>query len=196
MFSLLVLYKSVILSEHHIPFAPHGFALINALALAKVVLIVRDLHLVDRFRDAPLIYPTLLKSLVFTIVRTCFKIVEATGVGKLHGKSFHESISELEGGSRSAILTLMALLFVILVPFFALDELKEVFGEERLSGIFLRDRKELGNGGKRVEARNEQPLPGFHLRATSGAAEQRFARAFPATRSYSHLISELTTPAI
>jgi hypothetical protein len=33
--ALLVLYRSVILSEHRIPFAPHAFALLNALVLAK-----------------------------------------------------------------------------------------------------------------------------------------------------------------
>jgi hypothetical protein len=44
-FALLVLYKSVILSENHIPFAAHGLALLNALALAKVMLVARGLHL-------------------------------------------------------------------------------------------------------------------------------------------------------
>ena len=38
-FSLFVFYKSVILAEHHIDFALHGLALINALALAKVMLV-------------------------------------------------------------------------------------------------------------------------------------------------------------
>jgi hypothetical protein len=37
-FSSLAVYKSAIPAEHHIDFAPHGFALINALALAKVAL--------------------------------------------------------------------------------------------------------------------------------------------------------------
>jgi hypothetical protein len=60
-FSLFEAYKSVILAEYHIAFALHGLALINALALAKVILVAQDLHLADRFRDAPLIYPTLLK---------------------------------------------------------------------------------------------------------------------------------------
>jgi hypothetical protein len=71
-FSLFILYKSVILAEHHIDFAMHGFALINALALAKVMLIAQELHLADQFRDAPLIYPTLLKSFVFTILLAGF----------------------------------------------------------------------------------------------------------------------------
>ena len=38
--------------EHHISFAPHGLALINSLALAKVMLVAEELHLGDRFRDS------------------------------------------------------------------------------------------------------------------------------------------------
>jgi hypothetical protein len=43
-FSLFVVYKSVILAEQHISFVLHGFALINALALAKVMLVAQELH--------------------------------------------------------------------------------------------------------------------------------------------------------
>ena len=94
-FSLFVIYKSVILAEYHIDFALHGFALINALALGKIMLVAQDLHLADQFGDAPLIYPTLLKSFVFSLLLACFKIVEDTAVGKFHGRSFHDSIAEL-----------------------------------------------------------------------------------------------------
>jgi len=80
-FSLFEAYKSVILAEYHLAFALHELALINALALAKVILVAQELHLADRFRDAPLIYPTLLKSFVFTIVLACFKIAEEAGLG-------------------------------------------------------------------------------------------------------------------
>ena len=58
-FGLLVMFKSVVLAEHHIDFAYHGFAIINALALAKVMLTAKDLHLGEKFNEAPLIYPTL-----------------------------------------------------------------------------------------------------------------------------------------
>jgi hypothetical protein len=44
-FSLLVFHKSVILGERHIDFALHGFALINALALAKVMLVAQELRM-------------------------------------------------------------------------------------------------------------------------------------------------------
>lgn len=140
-FSFFVVYKSVILAEHHIDFALHGFALINALALAKVMLVAQELHLADQFRDAPLIYPTLLKSFVFTIVLACFKIAEDAFVGKIHGKLFHQSLADLGGGSWKAILCLAGLLFVMLIPFFGFTELRRVFGAERLVGVFFRSRR-------------------------------------------------------
>jgi hypothetical protein len=139
-FALFATYKSVILAQHHIDFAPHGLALINALALAKVMLTAQELHLADQFRDAPLIYPTLLKSFVFAIVLACFKIVEEAAIGAFHGKSFHESIADIGGGSWQAIVTLTVLLFVVLVPFFGFTELRRVFGEDRLVGAFFRPR--------------------------------------------------------
>ena len=139
-FSLFILYKSMILAEHNIHFELHGFALMNALALGKVILIAQELHLADRFRDAPLIYPTLLKSFVFTILLACFKIVEDAAVGLFHGKSFQESIADLGGGSLQGFLTLTVLLFVVLIPFFGFTELRRVFGD-RLAGVFFRSRQ-------------------------------------------------------
>src|SRR6516165_637422 len=67
-FGLLVLHKSMILAEHHIDFTYHGLALINALALAKVMLVARHLPLGEQLNNTPLIYPTLLKSALFTVV--------------------------------------------------------------------------------------------------------------------------------
>jgi hypothetical protein len=57
--SLFLAYKSVVLAEHDIDFEAHGLALINALALAKVMLVARALSIGDQANDAPLIYPTI-----------------------------------------------------------------------------------------------------------------------------------------
>ena len=139
-FSLLIIHKSVILAANHIDYRLHGLALINALALGKVILVAQDLHLADQFQDAPLIYPTIIKSFVFTIVLASFKVAEDASIGGLQGKSFHASLSELGDGSWSAILILSALLFVMLIPFFGFGELQRVFGAERLARVFLRPR--------------------------------------------------------
>jgi hypothetical protein len=133
-FSLFVLYKMVILAEVHLDFALHGFALFNALALGKVMLVAQELHLGDK--DAPLIYPTLLKSFLFTIVLACFKIVEDGAVEILHGKAFHAVL--FAGATWKGDLILSFMVFVMLIPFFGSTELRRVFGADRLAGVFFR----------------------------------------------------------
>jgi hypothetical protein len=139
-FGLFLLYKSVILNEEHFSYLAHGVALVNALVLGKFVLIARALHLGDTAEDAPLIYPTLLKSALFSIVLACLKILEDAAVGFYHGKTFSESIADLGGGTLKGILTLTLLLFVILIPFFGFGELQRVLGEGRLVQLFFRSR--------------------------------------------------------
>ena len=139
-FSLFAIYKAVIVEEHRMGFLPIGLSLVNALALAKVMLIGQELHLADQFRDAPLIYPTLLKSLVYTTLLACFKILEDGAVGMYHGKPFAESIVAFAGGSWRGLLALSVLLFVVLIPFFGFTELRRVFGDDRLIGVFFRPR--------------------------------------------------------
>ena len=140
-FAIFIVYKSLILAEHHIDYTRHGFAVIEALALAKVMLTAQHLHLGDWFGDAPLIQVTLLKSFVFTVVLACFRIVEDFLVGKLHGKSFQESIADFAGGTWKGIVTLSLLVCVMLIPFFGFTELRRVFGSDRLTRIFFRPRR-------------------------------------------------------
>jgi hypothetical protein len=136
-FGLFTIYKYIILAEHHIDFVSHGLALINALALAKVMLIAKALHLGERANDAPLIYPTLLKSALFCLVLACFKILEETAIGLYYGKSFLQSIANLGGGTWQGMLCLTILLFVVLIPFFGFSELRRVLGEGKLGQIFF-----------------------------------------------------------
>lgn len=137
---LFVLYKSIILSEEHIPFAAHGFALINALAMAKVMLVAQDLHFAERFKELPLIYPTLFKSAAFAVVLGVFKIVEEALIGLYHGHSFSESIASIGGGTLNGILLLTLLLAVLLIPFFGFGEVDRVFGEQKLKKLFFASR--------------------------------------------------------
>lgn len=164
-FGLLLEYKAVILAEHHIDFTHRGLALINALALAKVMLVAKDLHLGERFNDAPIIYPTVIKSALFTIVLACFKILEDAILGFYHGKSFHQSIAELGGGTWGGILTLSALLFVILIPFVGFGELQRVIGRGKLAQVFLHPRP-AEFGGKPSAG---QSTPAENVRLPRGA---------------------------
>lgn len=135
-FGLFVLYRAVLLSER-ISIVAHGEALITALALGKVMLVARELHFAEKFKDKPLIYATLFKSAAFSVVLGCFKVLEEIGVGLYHGRTASQSIRDVGGGTLNGILALMAILAVLLIPFFGFTELREVFGKEKLYGVFF-----------------------------------------------------------
>ena len=137
-FALFTVHKSIILAQNNIDFAPHGFALINALALAKVMLFVQHFHWVDRFKDKPLIYPILFKSAAFTVLMLCFKFLEEIAVGAYHGVSVNASIMAIGGGTVKGILFLTVLLFILQIPFFGYMELRRVFGADKMNTIFFR----------------------------------------------------------
>jgi len=61
----------------------------------------------------------------------------------VRGKSFHESIADIGGGSWKGILCMTLLLFIVLIPFFGYTELRRVFGADRLVGVFFRLRNSL-----------------------------------------------------
>jgi hypothetical protein len=137
-FALFTVQKSIVLAEQNIDFAPHGFALINALALAKVILIAQDFHFGDRFKDEPLLYPILFRSAVFTILLGCFKFLEEIAVDAFHGKPVNLSITAIGGGTVKGTLFVTVLMFILLIPFFCFAELKRVLGEDKLETMLFR----------------------------------------------------------
>ena len=135
--ALFLVYKSVLLNEEHTSFLTKGFAIINALVLGKVILVARALHLGDRYNNLPLVYPTVLKSALFSIVLAGFKILEAAIVALYRHEPFQESIAEFGGGTWKGILTLTLLMFAVLIPFFGFTELQRVMGKGKLAQVFF-----------------------------------------------------------
>jgi hypothetical protein len=103
----------------------------------RVMLVARKLDLSARMKDAPLIYPTLLKSAFFTVVLACFKVLEDAAIGLYRHQSFLQSNSELGGSTWQGILTLALLVFVMLIPFVGFGELRRVMGEGKLEKLFF-----------------------------------------------------------
>jgi len=138
--AMFVEYKALVLAQEHIDYATGGVALINALVLGKFLLIARAFHLGKQAENAPLIYPTLLKSAILAIIVGVLKILEDIIVGHFRGKSVSESVADLGGGSGRAIGIMTVMLFVVLIPLTAFGELERVVGEGKLRALFLRPR--------------------------------------------------------
>ncbi len=139
-FELLVEYKSVILAEANISIETRGLALINALALGKIIVLAQAFHLGEMSDHVPLIYPTVLKSALFSILLAFFKILEVGIVGLFHNQTFAQSITEIAGGTLKGIVCVTMIMFVVLIPFFAWGEMRSVLGEDRLRQLFLHPR--------------------------------------------------------
>ena len=137
LFALFVLHQSIILAQEHINYQAQGFAIINALILAKVMLIGEDLHLGSGLRDKPLAYLILYRSLVFSVFLICFHIVEEVVVGLIRGKSIAQSFPAVGGGSLQGILSVGAIVFVALIPFFAFREIGRVIGKSELWSLLI-----------------------------------------------------------
>jgi hypothetical protein len=138
LFSLLVLHRTVILAQYHISYSwKLGFALVNALILAKFMLIAEAFHAGERFKTKPLAYSVVFKSAVFSIILMVCHVLEELLMGVWHGKSVAESLPGANGTPLNELLTLGLIMFVVLVPFFATRELKLVLGEGALVSLFF-----------------------------------------------------------
>ena len=145
-FGLFTWYRRLILAEYQISYLHYGVSVIQALVLAKVIMVGRALHLGRRFKDHPLILPTLYKAVVFTIFVGIFGVVESTIIGLLHGKGIAGGFDEFMSAGRYELLARCMVTFVAFIPFFAFEELERVLGEGKLGKLFFRRRSAAESG--------------------------------------------------
>src|SRR5215475_3897059 len=69
-------YRRLVLAEAGVTYLHYGFALIEALIIAKVILVGRMFGYSRRFENKPLIVPVLYKSILFGVFVLLFGIVE------------------------------------------------------------------------------------------------------------------------
>ena len=150
LFALSAIHKSIILAEEHINYQAHVFAFINALVMAKLMLIGEDLHLGSELRDKSLLYSILYKSLVFSVFIIGFHVLEAMLVGVFRGSTFSQGIPTTGSESLQGLLSHGAIVFVAIIPFFAFREIGRVIGQRELWSLLL-------NRGTRVYTLQSRP---------------------------------------
>jgi hypothetical protein len=145
-FGAFTWYRRLVLAEYHISYLNYGTAIIEALVLAKVILIGDALGLGREREGRPLIAPTLRKSLVFTVFVGIFGILEHMIGGLLEGKGLLGGLQELMRISKYELLARCLITFFAFIPFFAFRELRTVLGEGKLFGWFFRGSPTAGSG--------------------------------------------------
>jgi hypothetical protein len=137
------LHRVAVLRAQHVPFTYRvGFAFINALVLAKVILIADALHAGRRVQGRSMVATVFLKSGLFAIILVCFNIVEEVSIGLLRGKTVAASMPDFAGGGSEGELLVGIGMFVVLIPFFAFTGLRQAIGKEHFDALILRRKTE------------------------------------------------------
>jgi hypothetical protein len=131
-------YTRLVLSEYEINYFEYGLTLLKALALAKIILTAEALRLGERFRERPLIIPTLYATLVFSAFALAFEILEHIIVGWFRGKNPSEVFAELQDKGWPHLAGMTLVVFVAFLPFFAFRETERSLGEGRLRDLFIK----------------------------------------------------------
>lgn len=137
LFGSLVLFRAVLLEREGASIdLRYGFAALNALIFAKVVLIGDWIGVGKRVEGRPLLWSVLFKAAAFGALFVVFHFLEEGIGGLIHGKAWGNGIAEAVHQYRAALVS--ALLFsVALVPFFALREMAHALGSARTRALLL-----------------------------------------------------------
>jgi hypothetical protein len=142
LFALFAGYKRVLLHENGISVWNEGFAIVNALIFGKVILIAQALSLGGTLKDGALVWIVIRKSLLFAIVLMLFHIGEEAIRAWFKDLPLSTAVADFGGGTWLGLLTYAAIFFVVLIPFFAMQEVAEVLGADALwSLMFTSGRK-------------------------------------------------------
>jgi hypothetical protein len=130
-------YRRFILAAHDITYTNYWVAVIEALIFAKVIMIGDVLRLSRGLENKPLIYPTLYKSVVFTLFVAVFTLFEHAIKGLWAGKGLTGGLVDYFGNGPHEFLARSLIIFVALIPFFGVRELGRVLGEEKIRALFF-----------------------------------------------------------
>jgi hypothetical protein len=139
-FAAFTQYRRLVLAAYDITYTNYWVALIEALILAKVIMIGDVLRLGCGLEDKPLIYPTLYKTAVFTLFVGIFTVLENVIKGLWKGTRLTGDIVEFLGTGHNEFLANALVVFVAFIPFFGVKELGRVLGQDKIWTLFFRRR--------------------------------------------------------
>lgn len=130
-------HQEIALREHDISFAPHGWALINALVLAKVMVIVEKLRLGSRIVPHPLIYPIVIEAFILALLFIGIHVLEHVIGGLVAGEAVAASIPVIGGGGVLGLCLAALSVFIALIPFCGFRQLSLALGPGRLRSLLF-----------------------------------------------------------
>jgi hypothetical protein len=137
-------YRRLVSREFGVTSFHYGFALIEALIVAKVILIGKGLGVSRKATGVALGWAVLRASVAYALLVAVFTVIEHVVEALIHGKGVRGGIDEILGNGKYEILGRTLILFVALIPFFAFWELGRQLGEKSVFALLFRKREEPG----------------------------------------------------
>jgi hypothetical protein len=139
-FAVFTWHRRFVLAAYDITYTNYWVAVIEALILGKVVMIGGLFRLGRGLERKPLIYPTLYKTVVFSVFVGVFTVIEHAIKGLWHGQGFMEGAADFFGKGFHELLAGSLVILVAFIPFFAVKELGRVLGEDKIRALFFLSR--------------------------------------------------------
>jgi Na+-driven multidrug efflux pump len=137
-FVAFLTYRRLISREFGVSSFRYGFALIEALIIAKVILIGKALGVGKRAGARTLAVSVLRSSLIYGGLVAVFAVLEHVIEALVHGKTFAVGVEDLLNQGIYEIGGRVLVLFVAFIPFFAFWELGSLTGETKLFDYFFK----------------------------------------------------------
>jgi hypothetical protein len=140
----LFLLRAAILRDANISADQWGLAIVKALVLAKFMLLGRAARIGTRYKDKPLIWPSLHMAMMFFIFLLVLTVAEEVLVGLFHHRTLSASLTHVVGWPIDVALANSLIMFLILVPYCAFKSLGEALGHNYLVRMFFVERLDRG----------------------------------------------------
>lgn len=132
-----MIYRWLVLAESGVTYLHFGFALIEALVIAKVILIGRMFAFTRRYDDGPLALAVAYKCALFALLVAAFTVVEHLVTGWMHHQGLFGGLREFAEVGAYEVGARVLMLSVAFVPFFAFWEMGRVMGMRKLAAMFF-----------------------------------------------------------
>lgn len=134
---LFVLNQALVERAHGDTVTFQGFAFLNALVLAKVMLVIEELEVARWLRGRPLILVIFYEAAICTLFFLVFHVIERSVIAKFSGHAITAHDIEVGGGGLVGALIVSIILFVSLLPFFAFKNVTRAIGADRMRQILF-----------------------------------------------------------
>lgn len=134
-FCALFTYSMLLLGKFAISYFTYSVAVINALVIAKVILIGEYVRLGRKYEAKPLLYSSVYKALLFTLLVLAFHILEEVIKRAIHGQGVAGTFREVRVED---LLGRSLIVFCTFIPLFAFRQLERALGERNFRDLFFR----------------------------------------------------------